>query len=125
MSAGRHLQLLLSANKQNIKLAWRISIDWCVILSRPPKHLSTRSTSYRTLLPLIYPPHTLALGSIYVAALLLSFEKPEIPIRDADDNLSPAVIAEKMNDGEVYWEWQEFYRTTIQDVDGDSLLSFF
>ncbi|KAF8889995.1 cyclin-like protein [Gymnopilus junonius] len=90
----------MQANKQNIKLAWRIAID-----------------CYRTLLPLIYPPHTLAVGSLYVAALLLSFEKPEIPMRDAGGNLSPAVIAEKMNGGEVHWAWQECYRTTIEDID--------
>ncbi|KAK7469326.1 RNA polymerase II C-terminal domain kinase beta subunit [Stygiomarasmius scandens] len=50
----------LGATKTLTKLAYRLSVD-----------------SYRSILPLTYPPHTLALGSLYVAALLISFEQPE------------------------------------------------
>ncbi|KAG7088334.1 hypothetical protein E1B28_012341 [Marasmius oreades] len=47
----------LGADKKVTKLAWRLAID-----------------SHRTLIPIQYPPHTVALGSIYVASLLSSFE---------------------------------------------------
>ncbi|PPR04080.1 hypothetical protein CVT24_010653 [Panaeolus cyanescens] len=50
------------ASKKLTKLAWRVAID-----------------SYRTHMPLVYPPHSLALGSIYVASLLLSIDEHQPP----------------------------------------------
>ncbi|KDQ11147.1 hypothetical protein BOTBODRAFT_163206 [Botryobasidium botryosum FD-172 SS1] len=47
----------IGATKDLVKLAWRLAID-----------------SHRTVAPLEFPPHTIALASIYLAALLTSFE---------------------------------------------------
>lgn len=41
------------------KFAWRLAVD-----------------AYRTHVPLMYPPHTVALGCLYLAALLITFEQP-------------------------------------------------
>ncbi|KAF8645263.1 hypothetical protein AX16_008087 [Volvariella volvacea WC 439] len=53
---------VLGASKRLCKLSWRLAID-----------------CFRTLLPIQYPPHTVALGCIYVASLLTSFEQPPEP----------------------------------------------
>ncbi|KAF9485777.1 cyclin-like protein [Pholiota conissans] len=87
----------LKASKKLIKLAWRMSID-----------------SYRTLLPLIYPPHTMALGSIFAASLLLSFEQPPPPT--CENETPPGEIAKLLNtdskDG-----WQTQYHTRPEDLE--------
>ena len=44
------------------KFAWRLAVD-----------------AYRTHVPLMYPPHTVALGCLYLAALLITFEQPPSP----------------------------------------------
>jgi len=48
-----------NATKKLTKLAWRLAID-----------------CHRTLVPIQYPPHTVALASLYIASLLSSFEHP-------------------------------------------------
>ncbi|KAF9565752.1 hypothetical protein CPC08DRAFT_629403 [Agrocybe pediades] len=88
----------MNASKKCIKFAWRIAID-----------------SFRTLLPLIYPPHTLAVGCIYVAALLLSYDKPEGPEKDADGNWSESVIARRLSTHSG--DWQREYRTKVSDCE--------
>ncbi|KAF8956518.1 cyclin-like protein [Flammula alnicola] len=85
------------ASKKLIKLAWRIAID-----------------SYRTLLPLIYPPHTMALGSIFVAALLLSFEQPPSPKRDGE--ISSAELAKTLNT-HTGRGWEGRYHTRPEDLE--------
>ncbi|KAF7365228.1 CTD kinase subunit beta [Mycena venus] len=49
------------ASKKLTKLAWRLTID-----------------CHRTLVPIQYPPHIVALANLYVAALLSSFEQPVV-----------------------------------------------
>ena len=48
-----------SVSKLLVKFAWRLAVD-----------------AYRTYVPLMYPPHTVALGCLYLAALLTTFEQP-------------------------------------------------
>jgi len=76
--------------------------------------------SYRTLLPLIYPPHSMALGSIYVASLLLSFEQPPFPPRDGE--ISNNDLAEKLTT-DTSWDWENIYHTKPADLEGTILLS--
>lgn len=71
------------------------------------------ANSHRTLLPLIYPPHTIALGSIYVAGLLLSFEQPPSP--QMHDEPSSAEIARKLNSPS---SWEKQYHTQAGDLEG-------
>jgi len=85
------------ASKRLVKMAWRIAID-----------------SYRTLLPLIYPPHSMALGSIYVASLLLSFEQPTSPTRDKE--ISSSNLAEKLTT-DTSWDWENIYHTKPADLE--------
>ena len=56
------LILTLSVSKVLTKFAWRLTVD-----------------AYRTHVPLMYPPHTVALGCLYLAALLISFEQTPPP----------------------------------------------
>ncbi|KAF9245271.1 cyclin-like protein [Melanogaster broomeanus] len=49
----------LEASKKLIKFAWRLTID-----------------CHRTLVPIMYPPNTVALGCLYTAALLSTLEMP-------------------------------------------------
>ena len=69
--------------------------------------------SHRTLIPLMYPPHSIALGSIYVASLLLSFEQPPVPLREGET--SSADLASMLNQ---HTEWEDKYKTKAQDLDG-------
>ncbi|KAF4590728.1 hypothetical protein EYR40_009325 [Pleurotus pulmonarius] len=84
----------LGATKKLAKFAWRITID-----------------CHRTLVPLQYPPHVVALGSIYVAALLSSFEQPESP--GLDNHLSNKYFAEMFNEG---GNWENKYHAHVEDL---------
>ncbi|KAG8764030.1 hypothetical protein FRC12_008329 [Ceratobasidium sp. 428] len=96
----------LHASKELAKLAWRLSID-----------------SNRTLVPLQYPPHTIALGCIYLAALLMSAD-PNAPATspsyDTRDNSfrrdDPAIIVATLtHPGE--WENRFFSRVEhLEDI---------
>ncbi|KAJ8502578.1 hypothetical protein ONZ45_g11628 [Pleurotus djamor] len=85
----------LGASKQLTKFAWRIAID-----------------CHRTFVPLQYPPHVVALGSLYVAALLTSFEQPEAS--RTDDIRSAATFAEALHKG---GDWQVKYHAQIEDLE--------
>ncbi|EEB92832.1 hypothetical protein MPER_08601, partial [Moniliophthora perniciosa FA553] len=76
------------------KLAWRLAID-----------------SHRTLVPIQYPPHTVALGSIYVAALLSSFESdPNSPeARNGHD------IAQLLKQ---HGPWEGRFHSHVEDLEG-------
>ncbi|KAF9498960.1 cyclin-like protein [Pleurotus eryngii] len=84
----------LGATKKLTKFAWRITID-----------------CHRTLLPLQYPPHVVALGCIYVAAMLSSFEQPESP--ELDTHLSSKYFAEMFNEG---GNWEHKYHAHVEDL---------
>jgi len=66
----------------------------------------------------MYPPHSIALGSIYIASLLLSFEQPPVPLREGET--SSADLASMLNQ---HTEWEDKYKTKAQDLDGAFLLS--
>ena len=51
-----------TVSKLLTKFAWRLAVD-----------------AYRTHVPLMYPPHTVGLGCLYLAALLITFEQPPPP----------------------------------------------
>lgn len=80
--------------------------------------LNTIFYSHRTLVPLQYPPHVVALGCIYVAALLSSFEQPESP--RLDNYLSSKYLAEMFNQG---GDWENKYHAHVEDLQGNVLSS--
>ncbi|QRW20180.1 CTD kinase subunit beta [Rhizoctonia solani] len=94
------------ASKDLAKLAWRLSID-----------------SNRTLVPLQFPPHTIALGCIYLAALLMSADPngpATSPTQDSRENSfrgdDPSMIVAKLaHPGE--WETKFYSRVEqLEDI---------
>src|SRR5882762_11564338 len=77
--------------------------------------------SHRTLLPIQYPPHVVALGSLYTAALLSSFEQPMAPERPGY-NTSHQIAAILSKRG----EWEIKFQAQVEDLEGvyssDSLI---
>ncbi|KAF9517208.1 hypothetical protein BS47DRAFT_1291209 [Hydnum rufescens UP504] len=87
----------LKVGKQLTKLAWRLSID-----------------SHRTLAPLQYPPHVLALASILLAALLDSREGP-FGVKATDDQRSSHEIAALLGDK---GPWEDRFHAQVEDLEG-------
>ncbi|RDB18047.1 CTD kinase subunit beta [Hypsizygus marmoreus] len=85
----------LNATKKLTQLAWRLAID-----------------SYRTLLPVQYPPQTIALGSLYVAALLSSFEQPASPSREGFRS-SQELAAYLGKHG----SWEKKFKSQVEDLE--------
>ncbi|TRM64209.1 cyclin-like protein [Schizophyllum amplum] len=85
----------LSAPKKVAQLAWRLAVD-----------------SHRTLIPLQYPPHTVALGSIYVAALLSSFEQPHE--EEHPDTTSSHDIAQMLHE---HGAWEASFQCQVDDLE--------
>ncbi|KAL1727158.1 cyclin-like protein [Schizophyllum commune] len=85
----------LSASKKVAQLAWRLSID-----------------SHRTLIPLQYPPHTVAMGSIYVAALLSSFEQAQDD--DSAGVTSSHDIAQMLHE---HGAWEASFQCQVDDLE--------
>ncbi|KAG6907885.1 hypothetical protein DXG01_007049 [Tephrocybe rancida] len=85
----------LSATKKLTQFAWRLAVD-----------------CYRTLLPIQYPPHTIALGSIYVAALLSSFEQPKPPTEEG--SLSSHEIASYLG---KHGKWEKQFQSQVEDLE--------
>lgn len=84
-----------AATKKLTKLAWRLAID-----------------SHRTLIPIQYPPHVVALGSLYVGALLSSFEQPMAPERSGY-NSSHQIAAILSKRG----EWELKFHAQVEDLE--------
>ena len=63
----------------------------------------------------------MALGSIYVASLLLSFEQPPSP-PPRDGEISNNDLAEKLTT-DTSWDWENIYHTKPADLEGTILLS--
>ena len=76
---------------------------------------STANGSHRTLVPLQYPPHVVALGSLYVAALLSSFEQPASPERPGY-KASYEVAAVLSTSG----PWETLFQAHVEDLEGMS-----
>lgn len=85
-----------TASKHLTKFAWRLTVD-----------------SYRTLVPLQYPPHVVALGCLYLAALLTSFEQPRE--LEQPDHISPNQFTELLGRG---GEWEHKFQARIGDLEG-------
>jgi len=88
---GRALQ----ATKKLTKLAWRLAID-----------------CHRTLVPIQYPPHIVALGSLYVAALLSSFEQPTSSERP-ECHTSHEIVTTLSKRG----QWERKFQAQVEDLD--------
>jgi CTD kinase subunit beta len=69
-------------------------------------------SSYRTLLPLQYPSHSLALGGLYVACFLTSFEQP--PSDDPEKTVAIEITQQLKRRG----DWERKYRTQVEDLEG-------
>ncbi|KIM56491.1 hypothetical protein SCLCIDRAFT_1220290 [Scleroderma citrinum Foug A] len=81
----------LGVSKKLIKFAWRLTVD-----------------SHRTLVPLMYPPNTVALGCIYTAALLSTMESPSSS--DTDDCRIANLLKEK-------GDWERTYMAEAEDLE--------
>ncbi|KAJ3799039.1 cyclin-like protein [Lentinula aff. detonsa] len=82
----------LGAGKKMTKLAWRLAID-----------------SHRTFVPIEYPPHTVALGSIYVASILGSFEQSEGEEQQANLKLASSL-------GQ-HGDWEQQFQAHLEDLE--------
>jgi len=86
---------MFGATKKLTKLAWRLAID-----------------SHRTLVPIQYPPHVVALASLYVAALLCSFEQPIISGRPGSNSGHQiAAILSKRG------QWEHKFQAQVEDLE--------
>ncbi|KAJ7147048.1 cyclin-like protein [Mycena crocata] len=84
------------ASKKLTKLAWRLTID-----------------CHRTLVPIQYPPHIVALAGLYLAALLSSFEQPVM--REDSGLRSSHEIAEILGKN---GDWERKYQAQVDDLEG-------
>lgn len=69
--------------------------------------------SFRTLVNLEFPPHVVALGCIYLAALLTSYEQTPSPDRP-DVAVSNQIIAQLDKPG----AWERRFQTHVEDLEG-------
>ncbi|KAJ7695650.1 cyclin-like protein [Mycena rosella] len=84
------------ASKKLTKLAWRLTID-----------------CHRTLVPIQYPPHIVALAGLYVAALLSSFGQP--PTQEDPGTRTAHEIADILGKN---GDWEEKYQAQVDDLEG-------
>ncbi|KAG6334610.1 hypothetical protein ID866_4486 [Astraeus odoratus] len=84
----------LGASKKLIKFAWRLTVD-----------------SHRTLVPLMYPPNTVALGCIYTAALLATIDSTASPHLDDESDRQAANILKQKGD------WEHIYMAEAEDLE--------
>jgi len=84
------------APKKLTRLAWRLCAD-----------------SFRTFAPLLYPPHVMAAGCIYLGALLITFDQPPDGLSE-DDRIIVAIIREF----ESYqpW-WTDKFHICLEDIE--------
>ncbi|KAJ8080487.1 RNA polymerase II C-terminal domain kinase beta subunit [Marasmius tenuissimus] len=83
----------LGADKNLTKLAWRLAID-----------------SHRTLVPIQYPPHTVALGGIYVASLLSSFEQEPASSEARSAHKIAAILGQ-------HGPWEAKFQSHVEDLE--------
>ncbi|KAG9000701.1 hypothetical protein FRB94_005208 [Tulasnella sp. JGI-2019a] len=87
----------LNCSKELTKIAWHLAVD-----------------SHRTLIPLQYPPHTIALACVYLAALLSSFETPATPVMDIDRSLTSHEICIILCD---HGAWEKKFNAQVEDLE--------
>ena len=79
--------------------------------------------SNRTLAPLQFPPHVIAIACLFLASLLDSFEKPP-PDGDMEGHTSSHDLVKLLGD---HGKWEETYQARVEDIEGmfyPSLVSF-
>lgn len=86
------------------KFAWRLAVD-----------------AYRTHVPLIYPPHTVALGSLYLAALLVTFEQPPPPPSQTfqQQAMTPTQLISLLTQG---GEWEDQFNVDADHLERKSIV---
>ena len=115
-----HILTSSKASKTLSKFAWRLAID----RYRHPSSMGCReftpSFSFRTLVNLMFPPHTVAVACIYLAGLLSSFEQ-EAPASQGGNLRTALQIVEFFkNPG----EWESTFKCHVEDLDGEYLSIF-
>ncbi|EGN92198.1 hypothetical protein SERLA73DRAFT_191446 [Serpula lacrymans var. lacrymans S7.3] len=86
---------ILGASKKMIKLAWRLTVD-----------------SHRTLVPIQYPPHVVALGCLYTASLLSSIDPSLLPDQSsANDGTKISGILGKKGG------WEQKFVAQVEDLE--------
>lgn len=101
------------ANQSLSKLAWRFAIDRCGQFHASLKQFINFINSHRTLVPLQFPPHIVALGSIYVAALVSSFEQSAVPSIPGSVN-GHEMVALLSQSG----PWETKFQAQVSDLEG-------
>ncbi|KAL5519762.1 hypothetical protein ACEPAG_1422 [Sanghuangporus baumii] len=91
----------LRASKSLTRFAWRLAVD-----------------SNRTLAPLQYPPHVVALACIYLAALLWTFEQPQPPsvegVASGSGTRTASELVTLLGD---HGEWEKTYKACVEDLE--------
>ena len=69
--------------------------------------------------PISYPPHVVALGSLYVAAILTSFEQLEQPEGDPEKTDNDIKLAGKTTGllGQP-GDWEQRFQVHLEDLEG-------
>lgn len=88
-------------------------MDWCVTTSKPGHSSFNQRYSYRTSLPLQYPPHSIALGGLFVACFLLSFEQPNSD--DPEKQIAEGITQRLRQKG----DWERKFQTQVEDIEGE------
>lgn len=73
--------------------------------------LIQRVSSHRTLVPIQFPPHVVALGGLYSAALLASFER----ITSPGDSSSFHIVKILSTRG----GWETKFQARVEDLEGE------
>jgi len=96
--------LSFSVSKLLTKFAWRLAVD-----------------AYRTHVPLIYPPHTVALGCLYLAALLITFEQPPPPPSQTfqQQAMTPTQLISLLTRG---GEWEDQFNINAEHLERKSIV---
>lgn len=76
--------------------------------------LIANDSSHRTMTPLLFPPHVIAVASIYLAAKLDTVDNPSgTPSSDAQR--TSAEVAEILGN---HGAWEQRYKAEVQDLEG-------
>lgn len=107
------------ASKETTKMAWRLAADSYVSSTGLLLLLLTGITRHRTLVPLQYPPHVIALGGLYLAGLLSSFDPNSTPPRVDLQNTSTVhpLVTQLGNSG----DWETKLQAKSADLEGATL----
>lgn len=98
----------LGASKEFCQLAWRVAVDRWVF-----GVLGETDESYRTTAALSYPPHIIAMASLYTTALLHLGPSPE-----EDDELAKqaSAIVDRFRDSS---DWEKDYGASSGVIEGE------